>query len=46
MDGPRNYHINGHELDKDKYHMMSLCIESKKSATNELIYRTEIVSQS
>ena len=33
------------QTEKDKYHMISLYVESKKNGTNELIYRTETDSQ-
>jgi len=41
MDGLRDYHTK-----KDRYHIVSLIHGiSKKKATNELIYKTEIESQ-
>ena len=33
------------QIEKDKYHMISLNAESKKIDTNELIYKTETDSQ-
>ena len=43
MDGPREYQNKW--SDKDKYHMISLIVESK-SNTNESIYKTKTDSQS
>ena len=33
------------QTEKDKYHMISLYVDSKKNGKNELIYKTEIESQ-
>ena len=44
MDGPRDYHIKLRKPDKDKY-MISLMWNLKKNDTNELIYKTEIDSE-
>ena len=44
MDGPRDYHTKWSKSKKDKYHIL-LIWESKKNDTNELIYKTEIDSQ-
>ena len=39
MDGPRDHHTRINKSDKDRlYHLHA---ESKKVATNELIYKTE-----
>ena len=45
MDGPRDYHIKWNKSEKDKYRMMSLICGILKNDTNELIYKTEIDSQ-
>ena len=45
MDGPRDDHTKWSKSYKDKYHMISLIVESKKIDTNEIIYKTEIESQ-
>ena len=43
MDGPRDYHTNWSQTEKQIYH---LYVESKKkNDTNELIYKRETVSQ-
>ena len=33
------------QTEKDKYHVISFYVESKKKDANELIYKTEIDSQ-
>ena len=45
MDGLRGYHTKWSKSDKDKYHMISLICGILKNDTNELIYKTEIDSQ-
>ena len=45
MDGHRDYHSKWSNSDKDKYHMISLICGILKKYTNELIYKTEIDSQ-
>ena len=45
MDGPRDYHTKWSKSGKDKYHMISLICGILKNDTNELIYKTEIDSQ-
>ena len=45
MDGPRDDHTKWRKSDKDKYHMISLYVESKTNDTNEVIYKTEIDPQ-
>ena len=46
MDGPRDYHTEWSKSDKDKYQMISLiCGILKKIGMNELIYKTEIDTQ-
>ena len=40
--GPRDYHTKWSKPDKDKCHMISLI---QKNDTNELLYKTEIDSQ-
>ena len=44
MDGPRDYHTNRSKSDKNKYitYMWNL---KKKNDTNEIIYKTEMDSQ-
>ena len=41
MDGPRDYHIKS---DKDRYHMISLICRIFKNYINELIYKTNRVT--
>ena len=45
--GPRDYHILSEvsQTEKDKYHMVLLISGILKNDTNELIYKTEIGSQ-
>ena len=46
MDGPRDYHTKQNKSDKDKYHMIfTYNVESKKMIQMNLIYKTEIDSQ-
>ena len=42
MGGLWDYHTKWSKSEKHKYHMISLNVESKKSDTNELIYKIEI----
>ena len=43
MDEPRDYHTKWSKIKKDKYHMISLSVGSKKKkGTKDLIYKTEI----
>ena len=44
MDGPREYKNKCSQIEKDKYHMISLIVESE-SNTNESIYKSETDSQ-
>ena len=44
MDGPRDYHTKWSKSDKDKYYMISH-MWNLKNGTTELIYKTEIDSQ-
>ena len=37
--------MNLSETEKDKYHIVSLTCENENNDTNELIYKTEIDSQ-
>ena len=45
MDGPADDPNKGSQSDKDKYHVISLILESKKTDTKEHSYKTEIDSQ-
>ena len=45
MDGPRDYHIKWSQTEKRNIIWYHLYVESLKSDTNELIYKTEIDSQ-
>ena len=45
MDGPRDYHTEWSQTEKDKYPVISLICGIQKNDTNELIYKTEIDSQ-
>ena len=45
MDGRRDYHTKWSKPDKDKYHDIAYMWNLKKTDTNELIYKTEIDSQ-
>ena len=47
MDGPRDYILSElSQAEKDKHHVIALiCEVQKKNYTNELIYETEIDSQ-
>ena len=47
MDGPRDCHTVSevNQTEKGKYHMTSLLYGVLKNDTNELIYKTEIDSQ-
>ena len=42
MDGCRDYHTKWGKPE-DKYHMISLYVESKKNNTDELIYRNRLI---
>ena len=44
MDGPRDYHTKWSQTEKDKYHMI-LTSEILKKNTNELIYKTETLTE-
>ena len=44
-DGPRDYHTKWNKSGKDKHYMISLICGISKKDTNELIYKTEINSQ-
>ena len=44
MDGLRNDHIKWSQMEKEKYHMISLIVEYLKNDTNEFIHKTEIDS--
>ena len=45
MDGPRDYYTKWSKPEKDKYHMVSLMWNLEENDANELIYKTEIDSQ-
>ena len=45
MDGPRDYHTKWSKSEKDKYHKTSFICGILKNDTNELIFKTEIDSQ-
>ena len=45
MDAARDDHTKWSKSDKDKYHMISLIYRILKNNKNELIYKTETVSQ-
>ena len=45
MDGPRDYHTKLNKSDKDKHHMISLSCGIQKNDTNELIYKTERLTE-
>ena len=45
MDVSTEYHTEWNELEKDKYHMISLIRGIFKNDTNELIYKIETDSQ-
>ena len=46
MDGPKAYHAKWSKPKKDKYQIISLiCVIQNKNYMNELIYKTEIDSQ-
>ena len=47
MDGPRDYLTQSEvsQKEKDKYHMISLICGIKRKDINELIYKTDINSQ-
>ena len=44
-EGPRDYHTNWSEAEKDKYHMISVICGIFKNDTHELIYKIETDSQ-
>ena len=44
--GPKNYNTKQSQTEKDKYPMVSLMWNLKKKDTDELLYKTEIDSQS
>ena len=42
----RDYILNEvNQMEKDRYHVISLPVKSKNNGTNELIYKTETESQ-
>ena len=43
MDGCRDYHTKWGKSEKDKYHTISLYVESKKNNRDELIYRNRLI---
>ena len=45
MDAPKDYHTKWSKSDKDNYHITSFISGILKNDTNELIYKTEIDSQ-
>ena len=45
MDGPRDCHTKWSKSERDKYHMILLLCGILKNDSNELIYKTEIDSQ-
>ena len=44
MDGPGDYHTKWSKSEKDEYHMLSLLCRIFKNDTNELIYKTETLT--
>ena len=45
MDEPEGYHTKWSKLEEEKYHIISLTCGTLNRDTNELIYKTEIDSQ-
>ena len=45
IDGPRDYHTNWSQTEKNKYHMISLICKILENDTNEFIHKTETHSK-